>query len=137
MQATATDTITYQPPALAADTMAQAFRMTAEERADEVAIRTKGDEFSITWGELRGRVDALAGGLASGAASGAVGALRSQRRHPLAWVVAVGALLLLRRPRDALFLLARARGALSLAARATELLGIVTAFRSRKRRGVS
>ena len=31
---------------------------------DEVAIRTKGDAFTITWGELRERVDALAGGLA-------------------------------------------------------------------------
>ena len=30
----------------------------------EVAIRTRGDEFTITWGELRERVDALAGGLA-------------------------------------------------------------------------
>jgi hypothetical protein len=62
-----------------------------------------------------------------------VGALRSQRRHPLAWVVAVAALLLLRRPRDALFLLARARGALRFAARATELLGVVTALRRKKR----
>jgi long-chain acyl-CoA synthetase len=31
---------------------------------DEVAIRTKGDAFAITWGELRERVDAVAGGLA-------------------------------------------------------------------------
>ena len=29
----------------------------------EVAVRTKDDEVSLTWGELRGRVDALAGGL--------------------------------------------------------------------------
>ncbi|HYB22789.1 MAG TPA: long-chain fatty acid--CoA ligase [Solirubrobacteraceae bacterium] len=64
MEATATETITQQPAALAAQTMAQAFRMTAAERAGDVAIRTKGDEFSITWGELRERVDALAGGLA-------------------------------------------------------------------------
>jgi long-chain acyl-CoA synthetase len=61
---TATGTIAHQPAALGAATMAQAFRMTAAERAGEVAIRTKGDEFSITWGELRERVDALAGGLA-------------------------------------------------------------------------
>jgi len=64
MEATATETITQQPAALAAETMAQAFRVTAAERAGEVAIRTKGDEFAITWGELRERVDALAGGLA-------------------------------------------------------------------------
>ena len=31
---------------------------------DDVAIRTKDDAFTITWGELRERVDALAGGLA-------------------------------------------------------------------------
>jgi hypothetical protein len=71
--------------------------------------------------------------LAGGAAAGAVGALRSQRRHPLAWVVAVAALLLLRRPREALSLLARARGAVTLAARATEVLGVVAALRRKKR----
>jgi long-subunit acyl-CoA synthetase (AMP-forming) len=46
-----------------AKTVAEAFRITAAERADDVAIRTKGDAFTITWGELRERVDALAGGL--------------------------------------------------------------------------
>src|SRR6476619_6061360 len=47
-----------------AATIAEAFRLTAAERADQVAIRTKGDAYTITWGELRERVDALAGGLA-------------------------------------------------------------------------
>jgi long-chain acyl-CoA synthetase len=47
-----------------APTVAEAFRITAAERADDVAIRTKGDAFTITWGELLERVDALAGGLA-------------------------------------------------------------------------
>ncbi|HTZ64763.1 MAG TPA: long-chain fatty acid--CoA ligase [Solirubrobacteraceae bacterium] len=47
-----------------AGTLAEAFRITAAQREDEVAIRTKGDAFAITWGELRERVDALAGGLA-------------------------------------------------------------------------
>jgi len=50
--------------ALGAATIAEAFRITAAERSDDVAIRTKGDAFTITWGELRTRVDALAGGLA-------------------------------------------------------------------------
>jgi len=50
-------------PAAKAATIAEAFRITAAERQDDVAIRTKGDEFTITWGELRDRVDALAGGL--------------------------------------------------------------------------
>jgi long-subunit acyl-CoA synthetase (AMP-forming) len=50
--------------ALGAATIAEAFRITAAERADQVAIRTRQDAFTITWGELRERVDALAGGLA-------------------------------------------------------------------------
>jgi long-subunit acyl-CoA synthetase (AMP-forming) len=48
----------------AADTVAGAFRITAANHEDELAIRTKGDAFTITWGGLRERVDALAGGLA-------------------------------------------------------------------------
>jgi long-chain acyl-CoA synthetase len=51
-------------PAVTAQTVAEAFRTTAAQRADDVAIRTKDDAFTITWGELRERVDALAGGLA-------------------------------------------------------------------------
>jgi long-chain acyl-CoA synthetase len=46
-----------------AATIAEAFRITARQREDEVAVRTKGDEVSWTWGELRERVDRLAGGL--------------------------------------------------------------------------
>src|SRR6201999_599600 len=53
-----------QPPAAEASTVAEAFRSTARERAEEVAIRTKEDAFTITWGELLERVDALAGGWA-------------------------------------------------------------------------
>ena len=49
--------------ALGAATIAEAFRITAAERSGEVAIRTRADAFTITWGELRERVDALAGGL--------------------------------------------------------------------------
>jgi long-chain acyl-CoA synthetase len=62
--ASTTDAGSAEPAGLTASTLAHAFRATAAERADEVAIRTKQDEFSITWGELRERVDALAGGLA-------------------------------------------------------------------------
>ena len=50
--------------ATSARTIAEAFRLTSAERNDDIAIRTKGDEFTITWGALRERVDALAGGLA-------------------------------------------------------------------------
>jgi long-subunit acyl-CoA synthetase (AMP-forming) len=62
-----TETAVTQPstrPAVGAATVAEAFRITAAERAEDVAIRTKGDAFTITWGELRERVDAMAGGLA-------------------------------------------------------------------------
>jgi long-chain acyl-CoA synthetase len=47
-----------------AATIAEAFRLTAADHADRVAMRTKDDEVSLTWGALRERVDALAGGLA-------------------------------------------------------------------------
>ncbi len=64
METEVTESVTHVRAALAAATIAEAFRITAGERAEQVAIRTKGDEFTITWGELRERVDALAGGLA-------------------------------------------------------------------------
>ena len=45
-------------------TIAEAFRRTAAAHPDRVAVRTLNDEISLTWGALRERVDALAGGLA-------------------------------------------------------------------------
>jgi long-subunit acyl-CoA synthetase (AMP-forming) len=51
--------------AVGAATIAEAFRIISVNRADEVAIRTKGDEVAWTWAQLRERVDALAGGLAA------------------------------------------------------------------------
>ena len=65
IQGAAAQTKASPPPATRAATIAEAFRITSAERADDVAIRTKGDEIAITWGELRERADALAGGLAS------------------------------------------------------------------------
>jgi len=104
-----------------------------ERRRRELLARCDAQREEIAWqiGQLGPRRWTQA--LASGAASGALGALRSQRQHPLAWIVAVAALLLLRRPRDALFLVARARGALRFAVRASEVLGLVAALRRRKR----
>jgi long-chain acyl-CoA synthetase len=55
--------MTVASRATTAATLAEAFRITAEDFADRVAVRTKDDETSLTWGELRRRVDALAGGL--------------------------------------------------------------------------
>src|SRR5215210_1820396 len=49
--------------AVGAATIAEAFRITAEDHPGRVAVRTKDDEVSLTWGELRDRVDALARGL--------------------------------------------------------------------------
>jgi long-subunit acyl-CoA synthetase (AMP-forming) len=64
MEMATTQVMTPRRPAQDAATLAHAFRITAAERAGDVAIRTKQDAFTITWGELRERVDALAGGLA-------------------------------------------------------------------------
>jgi long-chain acyl-CoA synthetase len=64
MDGAVTELTRSERSAVSAETLAEAFRLTSADRAGEVAIRTKGDEFTITWGELRSRVDDLAGGLA-------------------------------------------------------------------------
>src|SRR5436853_6603336 len=51
-------------PALEEPTLCAAFQVTAAEHPDRVALRTKGDEFSMTWAEYRDKITALAGGLA-------------------------------------------------------------------------
>jgi long-chain acyl-CoA synthetase len=58
---------TITPPAgrsVDAPTLTEAFRRTAAAHPDIVAVRTADDSVSLTWSELLGRVDALAGGLA-------------------------------------------------------------------------
>jgi len=56
---------TSTPPKQAkhARTIAEAFRITASAHDDKVAIRSRDGSVEWTWGELRDRVDALAGGL--------------------------------------------------------------------------
>jgi long-subunit acyl-CoA synthetase (AMP-forming) len=54
-----------RPRAVDAATVPEAFRITAQERPDHVAIRTQAGAVEWTWGELRDKVDALAGGLAA------------------------------------------------------------------------
>src|SRR3954464_10516198 len=49
--------------AVGAATIAEAFRLTAQDDADRIAVRTKDDEIAWTWAELQRRVDAFAGGL--------------------------------------------------------------------------
>jgi long-chain acyl-CoA synthetase len=67
--------------ALEARSIAEAFRITAEDFGDRVAVRTKDDSVSLTWAELRDRVDALAGGLAKlGVARGDTVALMFSNR---------------------------------------------------------
>jgi long-chain acyl-CoA synthetase len=67
--------------ALEGRSIAEAFRITVEDFGDRVAVRTKDDEVSLTWGELRDRVDALAGGLAKlGVARGDTVALMFSNR---------------------------------------------------------
>jgi long-subunit acyl-CoA synthetase (AMP-forming) len=56
---------TERPVALDATTACEAFQATAAAHADQPAIRTKGDEFTCTWGEYAERVEAIAGGLAA------------------------------------------------------------------------
>jgi long-subunit acyl-CoA synthetase (AMP-forming) len=68
-----------------AATIAEAFRLTAADHPDRVAMRTKDDEVSLTWSELRDRVDALAGGLAGlGVARGDTVALMLANRPEFA-----------------------------------------------------
>jgi long-chain acyl-CoA synthetase len=55
---------TDRPTALDAATVAEAFQLTARDNADEVALRTKDDEFSMTWGEYAAKVERVAAGLA-------------------------------------------------------------------------
>jgi long-chain acyl-CoA synthetase len=59
--ATTADSVSRR--AIGVRSIAEAFRITAEDFGDRVAVRTKDDEVSLTWAELRDRVDALAGGL--------------------------------------------------------------------------
>jgi long-subunit acyl-CoA synthetase (AMP-forming) len=63
MEAAVSGSAAREGSAAGAATIARAFRITSAERAQEIAIRTKDDAFTITWGELRDRADALAGGL--------------------------------------------------------------------------
>ena len=53
------------PAALGTTTLCQAFQVTAEERPDQVALRTPGDGVAITYREYAERVRRIAGGLAS------------------------------------------------------------------------
>src|ERR687889_289998 len=53
-----------RPAGLEASTVAEAFQATAKAHPERCALRTKGDEFSITWAEYAEKVAETAGGLA-------------------------------------------------------------------------
>jgi long-chain acyl-CoA synthetase len=55
---------TSEGRAVDAPTLTEALRRTAANNPDIVAVRTPDDSVSLTWSELLGRVDAVAGGLA-------------------------------------------------------------------------
>ena len=60
----ATQARSKHPRGLDAATLVEAFQATVADNAGTPAIRTKGDEFSITWAEYAARVERLARGLA-------------------------------------------------------------------------
>src|SRR5256714_3351212 len=64
MEVTTTERERIEFKALREPTLCAAFQVTANEHADRVALRTKGDEFSMTWGEYAAKIRSLAGGLA-------------------------------------------------------------------------
>src|SRR3954451_13322959 len=64
MATTTTDRERVMYKALQEPTMCAAFQVTAAENPDRVALRTKGDEFTLTWGEYAKRAEKIATGLA-------------------------------------------------------------------------
>src|SRR5437763_7901604 len=87
MEATTTERERVQYKALQEPTLCGAFQVTASEFPDRVALRTKADEFSMTWGEYAGKVRALAAGLAGlGLSRGDTIALLLTNRPEFHWV---------------------------------------------------
>ena len=75
-----------RPAGLQAATVAEAFQVTAQAHPDRCALRTKGDEFSITWREYADKVRATAAGLAGlGLERGATIALMLTNRPEFHW----------------------------------------------------
>jgi long-chain acyl-CoA synthetase len=75
-----------QLKALKEDTLCGAFQATAKEFGDRQALRTKGDDFSMTWAEYAQKVESLAGGLAAlGLGRGDTIALMLNNRPEFHW----------------------------------------------------
>jgi long-chain acyl-CoA synthetase len=77
---------TERPAGLDASTVAEAFQLTAAAHPDRVALRLKGDEFSITWREYADKVRSVAAGLAGlGLEPGASLAIMLTNRPDFHW----------------------------------------------------
>ena len=73
--------------ALREPTICAAFQVTVRDHADRTAMRTKGDEFSMTWAEYGEKVEALAAGLSAlGLGRGDTIALLLTNRPEFHWV---------------------------------------------------
>src|SRR3954452_22371274 len=87
MEATTTERERVQYKALQEPTLCAAFQVTASEFADRVALRTKGDEFTMTWAEYAAKVRSLAAGLAGlGLGRGDTIAILLTNRPEFHWV---------------------------------------------------
>ena len=51
-----------RPAGLDATTVAEAFQLTAAAHGERLALRTRGDEFSMSWADYAGKVRSLAEG---------------------------------------------------------------------------
>jgi long-chain acyl-CoA synthetase len=81
-----------RPAGLQASTLPEAFQATANAHPDRCALRTKGDEFSITWREYAEKVRATAAGLAGlGLERGSTMALMLTNRPEFHWFDAAAA----------------------------------------------
>jgi long-chain acyl-CoA synthetase len=75
-----------RPAGLQAATVAEAFQVTAQSYPDRCALRTRDDEFSISWREYADKVRAVAGGLAGlGLEAGGTLALMLTNRPEFHW----------------------------------------------------
>jgi long-chain acyl-CoA synthetase len=84
--AVTTESRAGRPEAFGAASVAEAFQLTAQAHPDRVALRTRGDEFSITWREYAERVKETAGGLAGlGLRSGQAMAIMLTNRPEFHW----------------------------------------------------
>jgi hypothetical protein len=105
-----------------------------ETRRRALLARCEAQRAEISWRVTQLSPRRWTRALTWGLNAGAAGAAREHGRHPLAWIVAAAALLLLRRPRDALSLLTKARGALSILSGVAQVAGAVGGLRRRRSR---